>query len=53
MKQTKYFGMLALLLIGGIVGCTCMPAASPLSSAELPTDTTAPRPPPSHYQLIR
>ncbi len=48
MKQRKCLGVLALplvvglLLIGGIVGCTCMPAASPPSPTELPTDTASP-----------
>jgi hypothetical protein len=51
MKQRKCLGVLALplatglLLIGGMVGCTCMPAASPPSSTELPADTAAPSSP--------
>jgi hypothetical protein len=48
MKQIKCLGVLVLplaaglLLIGGMVGCTCMPAASPPSPTELPTDTASP-----------
>lgn len=44
MKQTKYLGVLALLLIGGLVGCTPAPAAPPPSPTEPPADTVVPTP---------
>jgi hypothetical protein len=44
MKQTKYLSVLALLLIGGMVGCTPAPTAPPPMPTELPADTAVPTP---------